>query len=742
VYRLMNAFMIMLLLACVGTASAGFEMMRSPGGSLDEGCPPNDVIHFIPGTPIIPASYDFVADANHCYRRDRNDHVVMLEVMGTGLISIGYTVNFGSIHVMTECCDGEEIATAGREGLLCIQLQQGVYYILFEINTDEPDFRVLFAECPDPCFLAAELLPEGESSVGENLLWVNTTDASDAGSPYYGGPWQQNENCQHSSVDPGPYWYGFDHFSWFNQDFGWSHWNDFFAEGQSQYCLDGDFVIDSAFVVICAYDVDFCQDLPLDASDPCEHDEITVNSQVVPPTYLQGFGGTSADKSKSVTWFGIPLDLLDDNGLDVDVAIDIDKGSDVCTWATTVEWSKLVVYGTCRQIPEPEFFDLGDLGTNDEGGCTYNTFSLANGGPANALDYEVAWLGLDVSSEVVPNIDDLDEYDDGVEFLLNEYDAWWPCSTVCVNVTVTTGPGYSDEALYLWAWKDGNMDCDFDDTLCAPTVTPTKPDECIIAGEPVIGSLDGHVNEICFPDPGIYDIGRYDGYFRFRLMSMGPDILDCFTAQYETDYDLGETEDYVMEDIQLAIELMGFSAVSENGKVRLLWNTASETDNDHFELNRRLVGGNWQNIGIEIEGAGNSSSTKAYSYIDEAVIVGNTYEYQLISVDVNGIRAVAAETEASVIAGAAAVDEYKLYANFPNPFNPSTTITFDLMEATNVRLIVFDVLGREIATLVNGYQASGRHMINFEAGALPSGVYFYRMETPHFTDMKKMMLLK
>jgi hypothetical protein len=469
-----------------------------------------------------------------------------------------------------------------------------------------------------------------------------------------------------------------------------------------------------------------------------------VNSQVVLPTYLQGINGGSANMSKTVTWFNIPLDLLTQNGDFIDVAIDIDKGSDVCTWATTLEWSKLVVYGACRQIPLPELFDLGDLGTSESGDCAYNTNSLANGGPANALDYEVAWLGQNVSSELVPNLNNLDEFDDGVEFLLNEHDAWWPCSTVCVNVTVMTGPGYADEPLYLWAWKDGNLDCDFDDILCSAVADDTNviPDECIIRGEPVIGSRAGYVNNICFTDPGVYDLGRYNGYFRFRLMSMGPDILDWYTAQTEVDYALGETEDYIMTDLQLAVELSSFDAVSENGKVRLTWNTATETDNDHFELNRRLVGGNWQNMGIEVEGAGNASSAHAYSYTDEAVAVGSTYEYQLISVDFSGIRGVTAETEALVIAGAAAVDEFKLYSNFPNPFNPSTTIAFDLKEATNVRLVVFDVLGREIASLVNGYEQAGRHSINFEAGALPSGVYFYRMETPQFTDMKKMMLLK
>lgn len=742
--RLMNAFMIMLLLACVGIASASIETMRSPSGSLDSGCPPIDNVVVDPNGGSATADADYIAGSNECYRRDGLDHSVQLQMNGTGMISISFTDNNGSIHIMTECCGGEEIVSAGRLGLHCVQLDQGVYYILFELDTEEPDFSIRYEVCEDPCALAAEALPEGESSAGETLMWVHTIDASDAGSPYYAGPFQGNGGCQDASVNPTSNIYGFGYYSWYNQDYSWIHWNDFYGEGQLQYCLDGDFMIDSAFVVICAYDVDFCDMNALDQSSQCEYDEVRVNSTPVVPYNLQGIDGGPANMSKTVTWFNIPAELLDDNGTFVDVAIDIDKYSDVCTWATTLEWSKLVVYGTCRQVPEPEFFDLGDLGANEDGDCSYNTNSLANGGPANALDNEIAWLGLDVSSEVFPNLDNMDEYDDGVEFLLNEYDAWWPCSTVCVNVTVTTGPGYVDEPLYLWAWKDGNLDCDFDDNLCTAAIDDltTVPDECIIRGEPVIGSRQGYVNNICFTDPGIYDIGRYDGYFRFRLMSMGPEELNCTTAQYETDYVLGETEDYVMRDIQLAVELVGFDAISQNSKVVLSWSTASETDNDHFELNRRQLGGNWQNMGIRVDGAGNSASSNDYSFVDDNVTVNKTYQYQLVAVDIRGVRTVTSEAEALVISGTAVVDEYKLYANFPNPFNPSTTITFDLKDATNVSLVVYDVLGREVTSLLNGYQVAGRHTVNFEAGALPSGVYFYRMETPQFTDMKKMMLLK
>lgn len=85
---------------------------------------------------------------------------------------------------------------------------------------------------------------------------------------------------------------------------------------------------------------------------------------------------------------------------------------------------------------------------------------------------------------------------------------------------------------------------------------------------------------------------------------------------------------------------------------------------------------------------------------------------------------------------------YALAQNYPNPFNPETAIRFDLPQAGAVRLAVYDVLGREVALLVDGYLPAGRHEAVFEAAQLPSGVYVYRMETAGRTFTRTMLLLK
>ena len=86
--------------------------------------------------------------------------------------------------------------------------------------------------------------------------------------------------------------------------------------------------------------------------------------------------------------------------------------------------------------------------------------------------------------------------------------------------------------------------------------------------------------------------------------------------------------------------------------------------------------------------------------------------------------------------------EFRLEQNFPNPYNPSTTIQYVIKERSSVELVLFDVLGREVEVLVNEEQDAGFYKVNFNAGRLASGIYFYRLQAGSFVDTKKMILLK
>ena len=85
---------------------------------------------------------------------------------------------------------------------------------------------------------------------------------------------------------------------------------------------------------------------------------------------------------------------------------------------------------------------------------------------------------------------------------------------------------------------------------------------------------------------------------------------------------------------------------------------------------------------------------------------------------------------------------YSISQNYPNPFNPTTTIKFSLPEATNVKVVIYDILGKQVETLVNSYMSAGSYNVTWNAGNYASGVYLYRIETKSFSAIKKMLLVK
>jgi hypothetical protein len=86
--------------------------------------------------------------------------------------------------------------------------------------------------------------------------------------------------------------------------------------------------------------------------------------------------------------------------------------------------------------------------------------------------------------------------------------------------------------------------------------------------------------------------------------------------------------------------------------------------------------------------------------------------------------------------------QYKLEQNYPNPFNPSTTIRYSVPEGSNVKITVYDVSGKEVRILADGYKSAGNYALSFSAGDLSSGIYYYRIITNRFTQTNKMLLLK
>jgi len=384
------------------------------------------------------------------------------------------------------------------------------------------------------------------------------------------------------------------------------------------------------------------------------------------------------------------------------------------------------VIASCAEVENPIIgWDYGDLDSTE-----YPTTNEQYIGPANAIrQLNIAWLGPSISDDYpTPRCVDEDA-DDGVVFL----DSLWPgCSEICVDITISTGSGYSGQELFLNAWKDGDFNSSFADVLCSEAAP-----EHLIRDEEIVGlgPNESVMMRYCFMDPAIPEGGAKILRFRLTGNPVGPN------GYAGVDTILGETEDYIVSEPPLSVELLNVTVVPEDDQITLRWETASEQDNERFEIERRVAGSLWRTVG-EVPGAGTSAESHSYSFVDRYVSDGIPYSYRLTAVELNGTRTVIYETESPIMTVAAEVFAYQLHANWPNPFNPTTAITYDLKESGTVFLRVFDVLGREVAVLVEGDQNAGRHTVTFDGSSLSSGIYFYRLDAGGFTDTKKMVLMK
>lgn len=184
------------------------------------------------------------------------------------------------------------------------------------------------------------------------------------------------------------------------------------------------------------------------------------------------------------------------------------------------------------------------------------------------------------------------------------------------------------------------------------------------------------------------------------------------------------------------VELTSFIASVNGNYVSLKWNTATEINNAGFEIERRSQNSDWKKIGF-VAGSGTTTDKRSYSYSDKNLPKGK-YQYRLKQVDFGGTYEYSKIVEVEITSPA----KFELAQNFPNPFNPNTSISFTIPQSGNVKLSVYNLLGQEITTLVNEYKEAGTHNIEFNAINLNSGVYLYKLESNGLTLTKKMTLLK
>jgi hypothetical protein len=192
---------------------------------------------------------------------------------------------------------------------------------------------------------------------------------------------------------------------------------------------------------------------------------------------------------------------------------------------------------------------------------------------------------------------------------------------------------------------------------------------------------------------------------------------------------------------ELPVELTSFTATISSNDVMLEWKTATEINNQGFEVQRQVGIGqssadNWEKMAF-IDGHGTTVENQSYSYTDSKLAAGS-YTYRLKQIDYNGIFEYSNEISVEITIPL----EYVLEQNYPNPFNPNTLINYSVPNDGLVTLEVFNLLGEKVAILVNEIQVAGRYEIDFDASDLSSGIYVYSLKSGNFNSLKKMVLLR
>lgn len=185
------------------------------------------------------------------------------------------------------------------------------------------------------------------------------------------------------------------------------------------------------------------------------------------------------------------------------------------------------------------------------------------------------------------------------------------------------------------------------------------------------------------------------------------------------------------------VKLSLFNSNIKTNNIFLNWITSEEENNSGFDIERKNINGEWNKIGF-VNGNGTKNSESNYSFEDRNLATGK-YQYRLKQIDYNGNYEyfnLDGEVEVGVPA------KFDLSQNYPNPFNPVTKINYDLPVSLLVSLKIYDMLGKEVTSIVNEYKEAGYYTVSFDASRLTSGVYFYRLIAGNNSAVKKLVVLK
>lgn len=232
-------------------------------------------------------------------------------------------------------------------------------------------------------------------------------------------------------------------------------------------------------------------------------------------------------------------------------------------------------------------------------------------------------------------------------------------------------------------------------------------------------------------------VSSFPGSVQMRIQTSGNVTVGTYTITVQGNGPNGTPvhRRTITLDVVVPVELVSFTAVNDKNDVLLSWITATETNNRGFEIQRK-TNGQYESISF-IDGKGTTTEIQNYIFRDENLQPGS-YIYRLKQVDYDGSYSFSNEVQIEIDQPSV----FYLGQNYPNPFNPSTTINYSIPVDGFVTLKIYNLLGMEVATLVNNHNQAGNYNIVFDGSDLSSGVYYYTLQAGDFTATKKLMLMK
>ncbi len=284
-------------------------------------------------------------------------------------------------------------------------------------------------------------------------------------------------------------------------------------------------------------------------------------------------------------------------------------------------------------------------------------------------------------------------------------------------------------------------------------LTPDSPSKGTLMDIRGISNTSGAF-EIIFQSPNTQSFN-----FSWNSESLPPNTFFLTDGAGTFNIDMSQTDNYTVTDFTgdrvyinfsidvIPVELTSFTAKASGSNVLLNWETATETNNQGFEIERLIVSenisGNWTRVGF-VEGHGTTSEKSRYSFVDNlSAVSGSVAKYRLKQIDYDGTYTYTETVEVPIVS-----ESFVLEQNYPNPFNPSTTIKFSLPYESNVKITVYNSLGEVVKTLLSGVKPAGNFQVEFNAENISSGIYFYSLNAipvngeQSTTKVRRMMLLK